>query len=133
MTQTEFLLDELEYYTTDTNRRCVDGGACTYSPAKVSKVGISQGCAIGRHLTPELQEELDERGGYSGVSNPDIFPRLPDNLKELGQNFLYNCQSLHDCDDYWEENSLNEAGKEAVNHIITTHNLDESLFKKYLS
>src|SRR4051812_25883876 len=69
MTQKEFLLDTLEYYTTDVNRRCVSThDACFYSAINAGKEGISDGCAIGRHLpSEEVKLQLDGKGTITAI------------------------------------------------------------------
>lgn len=62
MTKLEFLEDTVKYYSENTNRRCVNNVivGCYYSPENAGKIGISDGCAIGRHLKDSLKEKLDE-------------------------------------------------------------------------
>lgn len=91
----DFLNDAIAYYWGKPERRCTMGGDntnCAYSAS-----GESDGCAIGRHLSKELAKELDENMvGESGVSNFLVFEKLPKWMRSLGQEFLLNCQSLHD-------------------------------------
>lgn len=129
--QLEFLNDTIEYYSTDTNRRCVDDFSdnCFYSPVTANKESISDGCAIGRHLTPELKLELDKtfndinNDESAGVNNEEIFNQLPDNLKELNQGFLVNIQQLHDISDFWTSKGLNITGITYVENIKQIYNL----------
>lgn len=134
MTQEQFLLDTVEYYSTDTNRRCVssNNGGCKYSPVNAHKEGISEGCAIGRHLSPELQLKLDNRVGGTSVAYDGIFEQLPEWMKELTQDFLRKIQSLHDSDEYWNEKGLSLNGKEKLKEIIIRFSLKEELFEKYI-
>lgn len=132
-TKEAFLLDALEYYTTDTNRRCTDGGGCYYSPIKTEKRGISEGCLIGRHLTAENQSLADAQNG-SGIdeviqSQPEIIPEW---LINLGRDFLVSCQSLHDVDSYWDDD-LNFMGRERLSNILVEYKMDQSQFQKYLN
>lgn len=92
--------------------RGLSKNGCTYSA----------GCAIGRHLTPELCVELDGED-EPGMINEDVFKRLPENLQKLGQAFLVNIQGLHDDTLYWNETGLSEQGKGKVSSIISKFSL----------
>lgn len=59
------------------------------------------GCAIGRHCDVDTRKALDDVGD---MSNEPAFALLPDELKELGQSFLYDIQSLHDSHHRWNNN-----------------------------
>jgi hypothetical protein len=61
MTKKELLLDTIEYYSIDRNRRCELDNSCKYSPKSAGKKGISEGCAIGRHLSEETKEFYDKQ------------------------------------------------------------------------
>jgi len=52
------------------------------------------------------------------VANPIVFDKLPDNLKELGQDFLRAVQILHDVTANWSETGLSDTGKEAYNNLV---------------
>lgn len=69
------------------------------------------GCAIGREIPQELAIQLDDYKAGAGVSNPNIFAKLPDYLKELGQQFLIDLQRLHDGCKNWCKTGLSKAGK----------------------
>ena len=128
-TQTEFLLDMLEYYTQDTNRRCVkSNGRCTYNPINADKQGISEGCAIGRWMTPEHQN----RGDLNFCIAADLPKETISNLLHLDVIFLTACQSLHDHREYWGDNELSFSGTQKLKNLIVTYNLDEKVFAKYL-
>lgn len=97
--QLEVLEETVKYYSENTERRCIKG-SCTYAPENSDKVGISDGCAVGRLLDPELRLKLDEifssGGGNSGVSNDHLFSMLPEKVRNLGMAFLTDLQGLHD-------------------------------------
>src|SRR5688500_14111230 len=99
----DFLLDMLEYYVGHPDRRCVSsGGGCFYSPINAGKQGISEGCAFGRHLEPELQLELDGSGTVSSIAlRSDKWILVPQWLKNLEVGFLYRIQTLHDDGNNW--------------------------------
>lgn len=110
MTEKELLESTIEYYSTDVNRRCVaDWSGCYYSPLRADKVGISDGCAIGRFMTEE-QQRLAE--GHPAVSLP--YSQIPVSLRGIGRKFLGEIQLLHDQEDYWDEDGLTVSGKTAV-------------------
>lgn len=132
MTQTEFLLDTLQYYCEDTSRRCEKDGRCKYHPSSINHSN-SEGCAIGRHLPEELALKCDSDGAI-GVDI--IFNELPDNLRLLGRSFLDDIQCLHDVEIYWNTSSgkgLLEAGQHRLKTIILNYALDETLFTEYLN
>lgn len=137
MTQTELLLDALEYYTVDpVGRRCVsESESCYYSPKSIGKEETSQGCLIGRLLNPDLAKLIDtkeEEIGISTLIKKGLYI-LPDFMNEDNIYFLSECQSLHDLNRYWEETGLSEDGKSKVSKIIDEYNLDRELFSKFLN
>lgn len=115
--QLRILEETVEYYSQNPEeRRCVNSknGKCYYHGKNAQKK--SEGCAVGRLLSNELQLELDEN--YTLNSKEDnssvsgIFHNLPDDIKDLGKQYLHNLQQLHDQDFYWNnESGLSESGK----------------------
>lgn len=110
------LLDStIAYYSENINRRCVmtnsEGDVkCKYSGTTIGNEE-SEGCAIGRLLTPELRQQLDAQCGDdvpSGVT--DIWDYLPEDIKSYGKLFLASLQHLHDGNGYWDINGLSEDG-----------------------
>jgi hypothetical protein len=123
--QLVFLDDTVAHY--NSNNRCANdqvrcGMGCKYSPETLHLEGKSEGCAIGRHLTPELAKELDNGTGNKGVKA--VFNKLPDNLKELDASFLTLIQLLHDNPNYWDENGLSEEGRESYSTIKRVYDLN---------
>lgn len=116
--RTAVLQDTIEYYSQDPEgRRCKDENECCYSPNTIDKETTSDGCAIGRLLSPKLREELDIYYEGVAVSNDDLFNELPQAVQELGQEFLRKLQSLHDVDTNWNSEGLSEYGEEFAQHI----------------
>lgn len=130
--QEGFLLDALEYYCQDPEkRRCTGKHDCFYAPITLD----TQGCMIGRKLPLELAKRLDglkESDLGTGILNNDVFNLLPNSLKELDQEFLYQCQQLHDMNYYWNNKGLTDSGKYKIEIIIRQFKLNESKFEKYL-
>ncbi len=117
-TREEFLLDEISHYNCE-NRSVMDNGkTCSYMPAHANTLG----CAIGRHLEPELQVRLQRDDNSVGES--ETFDMLPDWMKELGGDFLLECQALHDTEHNWNSTGLTFGGKAKVNAIISEFNLN---------
>ena len=115
----ELLDDTIKYYAENPKlRRCqsLPTGGCRYSPFTAEKP-TSDGCAIGRLLTPKLQLELDEVGG--SVYTNGIMKMLPRNIRSYGAEFLYSIQTLHDGAENWDmiNNGLSETGVSMVNFI----------------
>lgn len=134
MTLKEFLLDTIEYYTTDTNRRCIRGNRCQYSPVTLKLEGTSEGCAIGRHMTPENALKADQ---YDIASIGFVFKLrgslLPDWMRSIDVEVLREIQDLHDTSDYWVDNGLSNQGKSALVRIVEYSKLPIDPFQKYLS
>jgi hypothetical protein len=135
-----FLLDTLEHYS-EFDRCKNDKSGCYYSPERLKKEGgyddsNTKGCAIGRHLTPELQMELDNlllsKFLGTGVSTNDVFDKLPEDMKGLGQDFLRDVQDIHDDDRYWSGRSISDIGIVRLGGLIRTFKLDVTKFTKYL-
>jgi len=91
---------------------------CVYSPTE-----NSPGCAIGRHLSKKLANELD-RQKLTSVSYTVIFDKLPDWMKDLGNAFLEDVQRLHDWSAYWTKDGLSKEGKLEVSRIKNRHDLN---------
>lgn len=127
------LNDAVKYYSTDPQaRRNVRTATanyygveslCVYSPETSGKT-TSEGCAVGRLIPTELATRLDQT--YTGDSTvTKIFDELPEDLKDLGLDFLADLQGLHDTEIYWdfENKDISEKGilkvKELTNKIET--------------
>lgn len=106
----EFLEDTVKHF--NLNNRGYNGDSCTYSA----------GCAIGRHLDKDLCRKLDF-SLLSSVDEMHIFLQLPDNLRELGRNFLYDIQYLHDNRVHWNDTGLSEIGATSVYTIKEKYEL----------
>ena len=117
--QLAFLEDTVEHYSVNpVKRRCIVNGQCVYNP-KTLKLTESEGCAIGRHLPDEVSLLIDEKGISLALSVQSEFveSRLPENLSELGSNFLRAMQHLHDGDYYWDSKGLSAKGEDKVREI----------------
>lgn len=141
MTQEEFLIDTLEYYSVDPTRRCATiDGKCYYSPKNTITTG--DGCAIGRHLPDMLKESLDvaSHGNpitvyslFTNVDHSHFLKDVPDILKSLDVEFLFRIQVLHDYNSNWHTEGLTNTGKEELRRTIIEFNLDENKFQKYIN
>lgn len=91
---------------TSSNRVIGDDLSCIYSG--------EIGCGVGRLIEDkDLCARLDRFGeAGSGVCLAYIFEQLPENVKELGQEFLIDLQKLHDHGHHWNEKGLSEDGEE---------------------
>lgn len=114
-----FLDDTVAHF--NINNRAENNNKCVYSPIE----GQSDGCAIGRHIKDkEVCRMLDGLGFIgSGVSvkNTIVFYHLPQQLKELGVEFLASVQCLHDFIERWDVNGLNEQGKVYYKGIVDNY------------
>jgi hypothetical protein len=111
--QLEFLEETINHFNSENRGYNEYKGMCTYS----------DGCAIGRKLSKELCKTLDKCEGITGVSCKSIFNELPQELRELKQDFLEHIQSLHDHGPYWNKLGLSDIGKNKVNYIKKQFNL----------
>jgi hypothetical protein len=105
----KFLNETVKYYSEDVNRRCVsDDGMCYYSPTSAGKKGKSEGCAIGRKMTPYQKGAADRK-----IQPVDRLAEnlIPVELKTMPMNFLFEVQTLHDRNEYWGDKGLSEEGK----------------------
>lgn len=105
-----FLLDTAEYYNSK-NRAIGKDKLCVYSCTNES-----EGCAIGRFLTKAMARKFDNYSN-SSIQNNEIFNSLPEDLRNLGQDFLLKIQELHDGKSYWTLKGLSSDGKTKVQNI----------------
>lgn len=117
MNRKQVLEDTIKYYSEDTNRRCVKNNGCYYNPINAGKKGISEGCAVGRLISEELQIELDNLEEEMGVIYGNVFNMLPKKIQRLGQGFLVALQNLHDTNGYWDDKGLTEEVAKKVTEI----------------
>jgi len=82
-----------------------------------------KGCAIGKHIKDkQLCSKLDTII-CSGLTESDIYRRLPTNLQKLGQDFLIDIQMLHDNRDNWTISGLSRSGIRKSVLIAQEYNL----------
>lgn len=79
------------------------------------------GCAIGRRI-PDVALRIALDGMETpfmgtGVSNPDVFEKLPADLKIFGEAFLFKLQGLHDNPHNWNEWGISSLGQEAAQEL----------------
>lgn len=128
MSRIGLLLSTIEYFGVDSeHRRCVsDNGGCFYSPERSKNSATTEGCAIGRLLTPDVQKAFD-RSRSSAINTVATDPRLkilmPKWLQNMPVDFLLDVQDLHDNKDYWDKFGLSLIGKGRVQYIINKHKL----------
>lgn len=130
------MLNALEYYTVDPfGRRCADSGDCKYSPYSLDKQESSEGCLIGRLLSPELAKLIDEE--YDSVNIDTLIwdekYSLPNFMNADNARFLRACQNLHDIRHNWSQIGLSGEGQGRLLDIIEEYNLDKSQFEKFLN
>lgn len=118
-----FLLDMLDYYTTDVNRRAItENGFCRY------KTNDNKSCAIGRFISnKDYKTEIEGKS----VSCEEVKKLIPKELCNLSFEFLRDIQFLHDASKNWHENGLTERGKHKIIIIINNYSLNALDFEKY--
>lgn len=107
-----FILDEANHF--NSKNRSNTPASCLYSPAHEN----TEGCAIGRWLPPDLQRKLDITGN---VLDLRAFNSLPEWMIDLGRDFLYECQVLHDTLNCWCETGLSVDGERKFNEIVNKY------------
>lgn len=106
--------DTVAHYTG--KNRGTNGSYCQYSPI----IGRTEGCAIGRLITDKrLCTEFDSFGG--SLKAPSIQQKLPIELVELGLDFLYDLQRLHDRENNWTEAGLSSKGEYSADELIVNY------------
>jgi len=123
--QLAFLEETVNHY--NSNNRCSEdeyGVSCRYSPITLGLEGKSEGCAIGRKLTPELARTIDLKYGSGGVKT--VVSDLPQELIELEIGFLQDIQGLHDAASNWIETGLSQRGQIEVNKIKESYGFIET-------
>lgn len=137
MTQKEYLMDMLEYFTVDISRKALkplvdtalDGfQMCTYLPT-----ATSEGCAIGRKI-PDMDAKvaLEAIGNLFSVAIKGRQDLIPDEMQELGWQFLCDVQMLHDTSGYWDDvKGLSPRGTRELDKIIRYHGIDPEGFDKF--
>lgn len=114
--QESFLNATIEYYGKDPSKfRCLDDYlGCRYRPIENTE---TKGCAIGRYLNCDTQISLDAIGAIDDVYLDSKENLLPEWMRDLGENFLMDVQTLHDTNAYWNDSGLSSKGKDWANHI----------------
>lgn len=91
----QLLKETVEWYSEDPKgRRCIVNGVFKYG-------GVSEGCAVGRLMTPEERKLLDDND-VKGLVTIEDFLKLPTQVQEWGKTFLRGLQTLHDTTGYWD-------------------------------
>lgn len=127
MTQKQFLIDTLNYYTCDVTRRAYNEleKFCEY------KTSDGRKCAIGRFI-PDDKYDKSIEGNSIDSKNINIKNILPIEIQNLGTDFLLRVQQLHDSQLNWDENRLTLCGISRIKTIIKNFNLNENDFEKFL-
>ncbi len=112
-----FLNETVGYYTINPNRRCVSGMGCFYNPEAIGKGNISEGCAIGRHMTKKQQNLADNMGAVGDLEK-SLLNTIPA-IKGFPLGFLEAIQSLHDGESNWTKAGLSVKGRKTINDIQT--------------
>lgn len=124
MTQRELLVSTVQFYTSE--NRALSEGTCVYL-----KTENSPGCAIGRHLTPEVQQIFhkiqteDCAGSITSMFDTiETKSLLPEWMQEMDADFLQRIQQLHDSLEYWNTEGISALGKQEALYICNTFALE---------
>jgi hypothetical protein len=77
-------------------------------------------CAIGRHIPDDKYSDEIEGSGVCGK----VMVLLPQEIQDLGESFLAECQQLHDNNEHWDDKGLTSKGESRVRSIRLTHHHD---------
>jgi len=123
--QLALLKDTIAYYSADTTKRCmINTSTCRYLGESLDKPH-SDGCAVGRLLTPELRLQFDRMFPDKTVHYKPLFNLLPQEVQAYGVDFLGDLQNLHDFSSYWDENGLSKDGLIRKDVIMSKYKLVE--------
>lgn len=110
----EILIDTIDHF--QKFERCINKkGVVAYSGDSLFLDTI--GCAIGRLLPDTLSKLIDRNYGEVGLQK--IWFLIPEEIQELGQEFLIELSCLHDNDKWWFNGKLSEEGLEFYEEILT--------------
>lgn len=126
----KLLSDNLEYYYNDTSKRCVDANSsCSYSGITLNI--DTEGCFVGKLLSPELRLELDQE--FPNESDWTMLLEESTNIEKIPKwmithsRLLNKFQTLHDSNTYWnlqKGKELSEQGKIQLQEIIDVYELN---------
>ncbi len=130
------LAQNLAYYI-GADKRCkkASNGACYYSGLSVPSKD-TEGCFVGRMMTPEMRLTADEAGlgDVHGLirKHKDYGIKLPKFITDNAD--LMGCfQNLHDGKNYWTiDNFLTKEGKTYLLEIIKEYKLVKKHFNEFL-
>ena len=122
--QLALLNETVSYYSENPiERRCKSTyNRCYYSPEKANKPN-SEGCAVGRLLSPTKRKYLDMAFENCDTSVEAVFDNLPKKIQVYGMDFLEELQSLHDVSVYWDDKGITKDGLGKVERIKSNFNL----------
>lgn len=144
-TTSQILADNLRYYTNDVSKRCVESGTCLYWGKTLDL--DTDGCFVGRLMTPEQRQKVDEfngrvmRGGshFATVMEDEflIFGHENEFSDLLRKNvkLMMRFQYLHDNREFWnDEKGLSVLGQFELKKIIRDYSiLDKKDFAEFLA
>ena len=130
------LAQNLAYYI-GADKRCkkASNGACYYSGLSVPDKD-TEGCFVGRLMTPEMRAKADEHGlgSVDGLirKHKDYGIKLPKFI--IDNEDLMDCfQNIHDNKNYWtDDHFLTQEGKDRLLLVIKEFKLVKKHFKEFL-
>ena len=126
------IIEGINYYLTDPSRRCQDDvGGCYYSGIS-AKNYKSEGCFIGRFLSPEDRLKADEGLRYLDTTvaclleaAEELGVTVPKWMIDAPISLLLGLQEWHDSSIYWEDNQednhLTETGVLFLKETLDMH------------
>lgn len=118
------LLEEtFNYYNDNVARRCRTAFKCRYSGVSIDNP-YTDGCAIGRLLTPELRLKLDVQYHGVPVNSEGVWKLIPDEIKAYGSEFLRHLQLFHDHQHFWDFKGISSQGLQELSLIKSRINIE---------
>lgn len=130
MTKEQILIEGLKTYLEDPSRRSLVNEDCAFNGSNGTH------CFVGQFMPDELKE-LGESMAHNDSDVHGLLSYYEDELlnhpviNEENSEFLSYCQSLHDADSFWTEDSISEEGVEYLEKIIDKFELNrEQIFSQ---
>lgn len=107
----EFITTELQPYIDNPSLRAINSkGLCVYLDKTTGNK-----CLVGKQIPKEkYKEEFEDESLYG---SDKVWESLPEEIKELGREFLSELQHLHDSSKFWSP-EFNKEGKTYLEETI---------------
>ena len=109
----QWLDTHLKPYLENPSNRAMNGEVCCYRTPDGRK------CIIGQDIPDKKYIPIMDDITNSSIScNDYVVDVIPKSTKDLGMDFLKDCQNLHDMSSHWNAEGLSKQGQECYERII---------------